>query len=289
MNRVRRSVHCAGLACFIALTAWSHLAAAQTTISGGNLGNQTWTASGSPYIVKGDATIQSGATLTIEQGVEVRFASTDLLGSGTDPNRPELIIQGTLDVNGTAAQPVVFTSDGSAVAGTWYGIELKAAAASVNIAHAEVAYARTGISTAATGSVTLSHLDIHDNNLEGIRVADGSPTLNSLNVHDNHIGIRFDATGGGSITRARVHHNSSSGIYATCQSGGGNRDRHRLLVGVGQQRQRRLPVLLLDHEPGHPCQEQHRGEQWRLRLPAKLVELREFFDRLFRLVGQLQR
>ena len=83
-------------------------ASAATMISGGNLGNQSWTVAGSPYIVTGDSTIQVGATLTIQPGVTVELVTGDVQASGLSTTRVELTIQGTLNAVGTAASPITF-------------------------------------------------------------------------------------------------------------------------------------------------------------------------------------
>ena len=59
-------------------------AAAQTTIPGGNIVNQTWTTAGSPYTVQGDITVPAGAFLTIQAGVVVHFTTSDAAASGAD-------------------------------------------------------------------------------------------------------------------------------------------------------------------------------------------------------------
>ena len=45
----------------------------------------TWDASGSPYLIDGDITIPTGATLTIEPGVDVLFQSWYSLTVNTPP------------------------------------------------------------------------------------------------------------------------------------------------------------------------------------------------------------
>ncbi len=70
--------------------------AAQTPIAGGNVqGN--WTLAGSPYQIQGVITVPYGQTLTIQPGVEVVFQGLY-----------HLYVNGMLDAEGTANQPIVF-------------------------------------------------------------------------------------------------------------------------------------------------------------------------------------
>ncbi|HEX8820422.1 MAG TPA: hypothetical protein VF794_10885 [Archangium sp.] len=82
-----------------------------------------WTRRGSPYVLKGDVTVAWGTRLTIEPGVQVIAASQDALRAGVDPQRVELIIDGTLVVKGTEQRPVEFTSQGER--GSWYGLRVR--------------------------------------------------------------------------------------------------------------------------------------------------------------------
>ncbi|AKJ05346.1 Hypothetical protein AA314_06972 [Archangium gephyra] len=74
-------------------------------------------------MLQGDVTVAWGTKLTLEPGVQVIAAASDALKSGVDPQRVELIVDGTLVVRGTAASPVELTSHGGS--GSWYGIRVR--------------------------------------------------------------------------------------------------------------------------------------------------------------------
>ncbi len=85
---------CAVWLCTIALSALPDSAVADD-VSGGITKDTTWTSAGNPWTVTGDITVKTGATLTIESGVEVLFDGdyymwTDSTTSGT------IIVQGAI-------------------------------------------------------------------------------------------------------------------------------------------------------------------------------------------------
>lgn len=79
-------------------------AAASTPVSGPITADTTWTLANSPYTLTGDVTVQNGATLTIEPGVEVVGSSRliVLAASGAD-----------LRAQGTASSPITFGRTGA--------------------------------------------------------------------------------------------------------------------------------------------------------------------------------
>lgn len=77
---------------------------AATDVSGTYITSDTaWTAAGSPYVITGALKISSGAILTIEPGVVVKFKNSPWLYSHID-------VYGRLIVSGTEQEPVIFTS-----------------------------------------------------------------------------------------------------------------------------------------------------------------------------------
>jgi len=87
--------------------------------------NTTWTAN-NVYLLQGQIYVKNGATLTIEPG-------TIIMGDKATPGSGLFITQGSqLVANGTASQPIVFTSNqapGARGAGDWGGIILLGRAA----------------------------------------------------------------------------------------------------------------------------------------------------------------
>lgn len=92
--------------------------ATTVTIEAGNItANTTWTKN-NVYLLNGWVYVKDGATLTIEAGTVIR---------GDKTNKGSLIIEkgGKLIAEGTAAQPIVFTSNqnkGSRTYGDWGGV-----------------------------------------------------------------------------------------------------------------------------------------------------------------------
>jgi hypothetical protein len=204
----------------VAASACLSIAAAYaTTIAGGNVINQTWTAAGSPYVVQGDVTVPPGAFLTINAGTVVQFASTDGVASGLDTARVELIVKGTLSVNGTAASPVYFEAQSAATPNIWYGLEINAAATSVTIVHAQIRHAVYGVQSAATGTVLSVSYTTVDTSGYGMYSSDGSPTFDAVQATGCSQGFYFLGKGTPTLTNVIAAQNTADGITAAGQGG----------------------------------------------------------------------
>ena len=209
-----------GLCCtaFVSLLFLSRVACASTTIAGGSLdGAQTWTAAASPYFVQGDVTVPSGASLIIEPGTEVQFATGDALASGTDTNRVEFIIKGSLLAHGTARSPITFHAQAGPGANAWYGIVIDAEATSASLQYVDIEDANNGVTSAAPGGVLeLSSSTLH-NNVAGVWLNAGQPVLTDLLLSNNTaygIFVLANAADAGfSLTNSVAKFNGSYGVY----------------------------------------------------------------------------
>ena len=167
-----------------------------TYVSGTINEDTTWTEDRSPYVVDGTVTVPAGVTLTVEPGAIVKF-------------RPYagLSISGSLVAQGSAAQPIAFTSlndntvggdtngDGSATtpaAGDWgnsdYGGINVGAAGSLAFANVTVSYGYgLRLTDGATGA-TFDHCTIRTIRGTGISAGSGASTSSTpLTVTDSVI------------------------------------------------------------------------------------------------------
>ncbi len=97
--------------------------------------NSTWTPSQGPYYVTCDTTLLPDVTLTIEQGVAIRFSPG-----------VTLTISGTLRATGAPDQPIIFTSDQESPApGDWGGLRFEAGSSGSDLTWCVVEYATVGV------------------------------------------------------------------------------------------------------------------------------------------------
>lgn len=79
----------------------------------------------SPVKLTADLIIPMGINMTVEPGVEFQISESDSFNSGFDTDRVEILVHGALTVNGTEAEPVIFTPlDGSGKREHWAGITI---------------------------------------------------------------------------------------------------------------------------------------------------------------------
>lgn len=178
--------------------------------------NTTLTTAGSPYAAAGDLTVAGGVTLTIDAGVTISFAATDIMGGGLDPNRAELTVNGTLAAAGTTGSPITLTAPGNTPQ-TWYGVNLAKTAVSSTLTHVLVSNAYEALLYAATGSNTVSY-STFASSFYGVFVAAGAPALDAITADHDTYGFMLQGSSAAAITNCLVYDNSEYGVYVSITS-----------------------------------------------------------------------
>lgn len=173
-----------------------------TDVSGTQSG--VWSIAGSPYVVTENVIVESGTTLVIQPGVEIKFD----LGK-------KMYILGILFANGTSANPITFTSNViSPYVYCWEGIKFHTLGSGV-LQNCSFTYARNGIDVEASYKLkikncsisycenatrfnTVTMLDIencyiYNNTDNGIQLKWGFGSVRIMNntIYNNSKGIRL--------------------------------------------------------------------------------------------------
>jgi parallel beta-helix repeat protein len=201
-----------------------HALHCQTTIDAGDVSG-TWTFSGSPYIVTGSITVESGKSLIIKPGVIVRFSSGAYLNCY---DAASIVALGTKDSS------IRFTSNqGQPSPGDWGGIGIIGTNRKCTFRHVVIEYASYGISFRAYASgcnatSNYGRIDssiIRNNGTHGISIVAGgssysgctfpkngvsSPEIFDNAIYSNQVGISIDSYTGflsGGYVGASIQHN----------------------------------------------------------------------------------
>src|SRR5207237_1104721 len=165
---------------------------------------------GTTYDVMGTLTVASGQTLTVPAGTVLRFYDANA----------QFLVNGTLNVQGTAASPVTITSGIPTPArGAWTGIVLNGSTANgSSISNALVEWATTAVDVNGATGVTISGSTIRNFSSYGIHVHNAGNATITGNVITNVSG----ATGNclyANATSPTVQGNTISfcsfGVYIT--------------------------------------------------------------------------
>jgi len=152
-----------------------------TNVSGRISTNTTWSRANSPYLVVDDVMVETDIFLTIEAGVEVRFASGK-----------NLIIDGAFIAQGNSTHKITFTSNSATPKlGDWGTIRFRDSSIdnACIIDWAIIEYARAG--------VTLYR---------------SSPKIDNSTFRFNTDGLYSESEGIARISNAVFHNNTSSGV-----------------------------------------------------------------------------
>lgn len=184
---------------FLSILAFSFSLSAQTEISGEINSDSTLNFTGSPYLVPFGLVVNPGATLTVEQGVELKFG-----------NYATLQVLGSLQ-----AQGVIFTSGASAPEpGNWNGIVTgnDFHAGTVNLTDCEVKFYHECV--VVKGQMNASNTSFSESNAHGIVVTkSGSLQLTGGIIQTSseysfsyHSGIYADTSESVTVSGSSIRH-----------------------------------------------------------------------------------
>jgi hypothetical protein len=160
----------------------------------------------SPYEVHGGIDVLENVTLTIEPGVEVRFARNDWLEISAAGTRA-----GRLIARGTAEEPIVLTTlnPGSASSATWLGLWFNAGTAEGSIVSHAIVRAAGGsnqyikptpvqgcitLTDVAPGAVTIADVTLENCVNAGIVLRNSMPQLMRLSMKNMQAGFRVSGS-----------------------------------------------------------------------------------------------
>lgn len=217
-------------------TASRDIALSSIQYVGGTVTTTTWTGT---IVITGDVTVPSGETLTIAAGTSVQFAYIDQNADGVGDY--DITINGTLRVDGTAAQPVLLTVYGTdhRHAKAWNRLVINGTGSEIR--HAILEYADIAIeskkdlavedteirfctegfrSSGASASTALDRVTVRDNAADGLVLTAGVVFADDCLLAAN--GARGAYVNGGTLnlSNSEVSGNGASGIEYL-RSGGG--------------------------------------------------------------------
>lgn len=166
--------------------------------------------------VEGEVRVLKGATLLVQPGTTIRFSTAK---SEAGEPQARLLVAGTLIAQGTADEPILFTSAGeSARPGDWGGIVLDRAVARMNrLSHARVEGGIVGV--AGSNSVLVIENTVLRNNVTGVYASQELiGTIMHSTISDNEVGMHYHQSSKLQIEDCRITGNRVGGIACILNS-----------------------------------------------------------------------
>lgn len=206
--------------------------------TGGTIGiNEVWH-SGATWFLTNALTINATWSLTVDPGVTVKCnAASDL----------EITVSGRLIANGSAENPITFTTAANPPnSGRWGNIQFGSGSSASILRYVTFSYggANRGYTLYLNSTPTIDHLTVSNSASNGIRVDNVSPTLNAITVSNcaadgllvtgslatpvvtayssitanTSYGIEFQNGGGINITNSTINNNTQYAMLTTVNS-----------------------------------------------------------------------
>jgi hypothetical protein len=157
-------------------------AAAETRVGGTLSGETVWTKEGSPYIATRDITVPKGSTLKIGPGVTVRFKADIASREGTNSFDLELLVMGTLILEGAEDDTVYLTTDSPTPKWTdWQGIVLQGKDSRLEARAAIITNANEGIKC-FQGTIVARDMTVMRNHQYGVNLITANAEFDNLLV-----------------------------------------------------------------------------------------------------------
>jgi parallel beta-helix repeat protein len=175
----------------------------QTYVTDDITASETWTTTGSPYIINHDIYVLAPSTLTIEPGVTVKLDSLAKLR--TEMNSSIVAV-------GIESDEILFTSGSDTPEpNDWYAVDVSNSPTSV-FTYCTFEYGRYNLYANGGSHMSVSHCTSRYANTAAFMCEDSSPTLTDCQATNSGQGIRLSGDALPNVTSCTLI-NNQTGIY----------------------------------------------------------------------------
>ena len=173
-----------------------------------------WNLTDKPYLLVSDVVVCPTGSLQVSEGTQVRIVASQWPA--------EIVVEGAVDVLGTAESPSMFLSDAAEPApADWVGLVLQAGA-TASLEHMTIRHASDGVLAAGSSIVTLDEAVVEDCH-DGVECReDASVTMTGVTSRRNEYGLHVVGSAAGPEVNASgcsFAHNNGNGVLVDGNAG----------------------------------------------------------------------